>query len=107
EGNVLRVVEHLPVVVGDGQQQERGDETGARPAEAARQLPASRYAEHAEKAIEKMACLVGAEGRKAVQRRGDCVEGGAVIVKVEPAEAAAVLEKAEIVIEDEDAVPIM
>ncbi len=107
EGNVLRVVEHLAVVVWDRQQQERSDEASARTAEAARQLPASRYAEDAEKAIEKMARLVSAKGREAVQRRGDGVEGGAIIVEVKPVEAAAILKKAEIVIEDEDAVPIM
>ena len=39
EGHVLRVVEHLAVVVGDQQQEERGDEAGARAGERAAELP--------------------------------------------------------------------
>src|SRR4029077_10421712 len=107
EGNVLRIVEHLAVVIGNRQQQQRGDETGPLAAEGASELPGADDAEDAECAVEQVASLVSAEWRNPVQRGGDGVEGGTIILEVEPVEAATVVEQSEVGIEAEDAVPVV
>ncbi len=107
ERDVLRVVEHLPVVIGREAEEERGDEAGARPAELAPQFLHADEAQHADEPVQEMPRLVGAERRHQVRRRGRHVERRAVIDQVEPRQRAQIAEMRQVVIEDADAVPVV
>src|SRR5207237_9176868 len=99
--------ERLPVRVGGGEQEEEREQAGARPAERAAELPAAGETNEADKAVQQVPGLIDAKRREFVQSRRDHVEGGAVIVEIEPAERAMIAEQRQVVVEREIAVPVM
>ena len=88
ERRVLRVHEHVPVILRAGRQQDERDQAGERAADAAADPPDHEQSEDADRGAEQPARLEHAERQNLRERRREEVEAAAVIVEIDERQRA-------------------